>query len=287
MSLKISVLTPSYNSSEFIERAIESVLNQDYANYEHIIIDGGSSDNTIEILKEYTHLKWVSEKDKGQSDAMNKAFKLSTGDIIVYLNADDYFERNTFKEVIQLFNTNEEIDIIIGNLYFTYHNNSKRTLVNSEYKFLKVLLNFKYGFPYNPVCYFYKREVQESIGDFPINEHYAMDYWFLIRALSKFPVHKTPKVLGNYFDTGCNKSSVNENDNITPIVKQFISGQNKLQLYYYSNKVLFTLLYVTPLNIYTYFKFLVFKSKHMKCGINFKSFKLMGFKAASKLASSK
>ena len=86
-----------YNGEgNYIEDAIQSVLKQNYKNFEHIIIDGNSTDNTIEILKKYKHLKWISEKDEGQSDALNKGFKRCTGDIIGWLNSDDYYLEDTF-----------------------------------------------------------------------------------------------------------------------------------------------------------------------------------------------
>ena len=88
------MLTVSFNSGPFLEKAIQSVIQQDYQNIEHIIVDGGSTDTTIKILKKYSNLTWISEKDSGQCDAMNKAFSLSSGEIVVYLNADDYFEKN-------------------------------------------------------------------------------------------------------------------------------------------------------------------------------------------------
>lgn len=98
---KISIVTPSFNQGEFIEQTIDSVLSQKYSNLEYIIIDGGSTDNTVEIIKKYsTHLThWVSEPDRGQSDAINKGLKLSTGDVFNWLNSDDYYETNTLEVV--------------------------------------------------------------------------------------------------------------------------------------------------------------------------------------------
>ena len=94
MDKKISIITASYNQGDFIEDAILSVMNQGYSNYEHIIIDGESNDGTISILEKYKHLKWVSEKDSGQTDALYKALKLAQGEIIGQLNADDYYFSN-------------------------------------------------------------------------------------------------------------------------------------------------------------------------------------------------
>ena len=110
MSFKISVITPTYNAADTIETAIWSVLSQNYSNYEHIIVDGESTDDTVDILKKYKHLKWISEADKGQADAMNKGFNYSTGDIIVFLNADDYFFASAFNKVIPAFQNNASSD---------------------------------------------------------------------------------------------------------------------------------------------------------------------------------
>ena len=90
---KISIVTPSFNQGQYIEDTIQSVLKQNYENYEHIIIDGKSTDNTIAILNKYPHLVWVSEPDQGQSDALNKGFKKATSEWVIWLNADEYYCR--------------------------------------------------------------------------------------------------------------------------------------------------------------------------------------------------
>ena len=100
---KISVITPCFNASKYLKEAIISVLRQDYPNFEHIIVDGKSTDGTLEIIKNYNHIIWISEPDDGQSDAMNKGFHMSSGEVIVYLNADDYFLPGAFKKVIPYF----------------------------------------------------------------------------------------------------------------------------------------------------------------------------------------
>ncbi len=91
---KISIITPSYNQGKFIEETILSVINQQYSNLEFIIIDGGSTDNTVDIIEKYSTqiTYWVSEKDEGQSDAINKGFLKATGEIINWLNSDDYLQ---------------------------------------------------------------------------------------------------------------------------------------------------------------------------------------------------
>lgn len=102
---KISIVTPSYNQGQYIEETIRSVLMQGYPNLEYIIIDGGSTDNTVEIIKQYEqHLTyWVSEKDNGQTHAINKGFEKATGDILAYLNSDDVYMPYTLRLVAELF----------------------------------------------------------------------------------------------------------------------------------------------------------------------------------------
>lgn len=118
---RISIITPSYQQGKYIERAIKSVMDQDYSNIEHIIIDGGSSDNTLDILRKYPHIKWISEKDEGQSDALNKGFRMATGDIIGWLNCDDYYEQDAFSRVAQAL-SDREVDAVYGQNYFTDRN---------------------------------------------------------------------------------------------------------------------------------------------------------------------
>lgn len=110
--MKISIITPSYNSGSFIEKNILSVLKQDYTNVEHIIHDNYSNDKTHSILEKYKHLKISVEKDEGQSDALNKMIKKSRGDLIGWLNADDYYSENVFNHILNNFKQNPELDAI-------------------------------------------------------------------------------------------------------------------------------------------------------------------------------
>jgi len=202
---KISILSPSFNSEGTIEKAILSVLKQGYPNFEHIICDAGSTDGTVEILKKYSHLKWVSEPDKGQSDAMNKAFHMSNGDIIAYLNVDDYFQRNAFFKIVEAFNKDPFAEMVIGNLFFDYAEHTFSRVPEIEYK--KIMLPFRHMFPINPVSYFYKREVQEKIGPFPIENHLTMDYWFLLKAYQDYKLTQIGDYLGTFCMNGYNKTS--------------------------------------------------------------------------------
>jgi glycosyltransferase involved in cell wall biosynthesis len=204
---KISILTPSYNSGKYLERAIESVISQEYTNVEHIVVDGGSTDHTIDILKSYPHVKWITEPDKGQSDAMNKAFNLSTGEVISYLNADDWYEPGAFNEINEVFSQLEAPLFVVGNFFMQRDN--KKVLYSPVSTYRKLILHYKYPFPFNPVAYFYSREIQEKIGQFPTDNHFTMDYWFLLEVYRKFSskIVKIKYPLGTFLQDGDNKTS--------------------------------------------------------------------------------
>ena len=116
--MKMSVITPSYNQAQFIRRTLDSVLfYQNYDDIEHIVVDGCSSDGTLEILEEYKRkypdkFFYAYEKDSGQSNAINKGFKKATGEIIGWINSDDYYEDNIFQLVVDFFQNNPEVDMI-------------------------------------------------------------------------------------------------------------------------------------------------------------------------------
>ncbi len=193
---KISVITPSLNSEKHIESAIQSVLDQDYLNYEHLIVDGQSTDNTIGILKKYPHLHWVSEPDNGQSHAMNKGFRMSRGEIIVYLNADDYFLPGAFKAVIPYFE--EGSKFVVGNVKVIMEDGMDwLNIPNVRHE--KILRHWEpNAYPVNPVGYFYSREVLENVGGFNEESHFTMDLEFLLAASQKYNFTKINELLGVY-----------------------------------------------------------------------------------------
>src|SRR3989344_6836696 len=112
---KISIVTPTLNQGKYIEKSITSVLEQDYPNLEYLIMDGGSTDGTLKILKKYENrLNWYSGKDRGQSDAINKGLKKTSGEILAFLNSDDYYERNTLLKVGKFFQDNPNAMWVTG-----------------------------------------------------------------------------------------------------------------------------------------------------------------------------
>jgi glycosyltransferase involved in cell wall biosynthesis len=203
--MKFSILTPSFNSAKYLQRTIDSVLKQDYKNWEHIVMDGASTDGTVDILKKNLHLIWVSEKDNGQSDAMNKAFKKATGDVIMYLNADDELADGILSTMATQFVRFPDADMVVGDLQI--NNQGKITIKRPSVSLRVILQYWPCRFPQNPVSYAYKKSLQEKIGPFPIDNHYAMDYWFILEAYRLGKVVKFEKVGGTFHVDGTNKSS--------------------------------------------------------------------------------
>lgn len=181
--LLISVITPSFNQGRFIKATLDSVLKQDYTHIEHIIMDGGSTDETVDILKNYAdpRLQWISEPDKGQSDAINKGLRMAKGDILAYLNSDDLYLEGTLAFVADYFYTYPEIDLIYGNCSaIDSAGQSLPTSLTAEPFHLR---NFFVKRPYIPQpSTFWRRSVIEQIGLFDESLHYAMDRDYWLRA---------------------------------------------------------------------------------------------------------
>src|SRR5437870_7427659 len=115
---KISVVTPTFNGIATRRETIESVLNQDYQNWEHIVIDGGSTDGTVHLLRSYSHLQWISEKDHGHYHAMNKGIERATGDVIAILNADDCYRERALSKVALAFEQHPKCDGLFGDVVY-------------------------------------------------------------------------------------------------------------------------------------------------------------------------
>ncbi|WP_413934483.1 glycosyltransferase family 2 protein [Nitrospira sp. BLG_1] len=122
--LKLTIITPSFNQGAYIEQTIGSVLAQDYPRVEHIVIDGGSTDCTVDVLNKYPHLLWVSERDRGQADALNKGLAKASGDIIGWINSDDYYETNIFKSVVEYFQ-DPDVMWVVGNLTYRFEDSNE------------------------------------------------------------------------------------------------------------------------------------------------------------------
>lgn len=186
----ISIITPSYNCAPYIRGCVESVLAQDYENFEHIIVDGASNDGTLEILKQYPHLKWISEQDSGEAEALNKALRMAHGDIIGWLNADDCYVEGTFQRVANEIDPQADRHVIYGKANYIDEEGkfiARDVIPPKEVTFEHLLRWWSLGMT-TPTA-FYSKEVVNRIGFFIEDEPYAIDYEYWLRIGLQYRFH--------------------------------------------------------------------------------------------------
>jgi len=206
--MKISVITPVFNGEEMIESCIESVLGQDHRSKEHVIVDGGSKDKTVEIIKKY-QVKWLSEKDEGLYDAINKGIKMSTGDIICFLGSDDmYSHSNVYREVSNKFEANPGIDIIYGDMIFVDRNDTSKIVRYWKSSQFKPGLFKKGWLPQNHTL-FIRRNIFENYGSFDLRFEIS-DYELQYRFFEKLKLNTLyiPGVIVKMRSGGVSNSSI-------------------------------------------------------------------------------
>ncbi|GAF04936.1 glycosyltransferase family 2 protein [Saccharicrinis fermentans] len=202
--MKISIITPSYNQGQFIEETILSVLNQKYHNLEFIIIDGGSTDQTVEIIKKYQDkiTYWVSEEDNGQTHAINKGFQKATGEIITWINSDDLLIPDSLNKINAHFKNDENLKCLFGQ-WIEFDEQGDRPLRIFKQP---TLCEWLYTSPYAQPSTYYKRSLLKDIGYLNEELHFSMDNDFFKRIIlsnvkykyvdefySKFRWHSTSK----------------------------------------------------------------------------------------------
>ena len=222
---KITIITVVKNNEKYLEENIKSLINQTYQNYEHIIVDGLSSDKTMDIIKRYKNKihKIISEKDNGLYDAINKGIQNASGDIIGILNSDDYFYKDALNIVRKYFETFPDIDFLFGTVF-------KHKILHG-YKPWKIKWTFGF-YTTHSVGFFIKKSSQWKVGLYNLNYKYSSDYDLFYRMIVKLKMKgmatKKKEVLG-FFRPGGLSSKIkyidflNENTQI-----RLNNGQNKI-----------------------------------------------------------
>jgi glycosyltransferase involved in cell wall biosynthesis len=180
----VTVVTPSYNQGPFIRETIESVLSQDYPNLEYLVIDGGSTDETLSILKTYgSKFLWISELDEGQAHAINKGWKRSKGEILAWLNSDDIFQPGAIQKAVEYFLKHPEVGAVYGEAYYINEDGDVISRYPTEPFDRHRLVEFCY------ICQpatFVRRSVVEDVGLLDESLNFCMDYELWIRIARKY-----------------------------------------------------------------------------------------------------
>ncbi len=201
--MKVSIITVTYNSAATLHDTLESVRNQDYPDIEHILVDGASKDETVEIIRSFPHVQnWVSEKDKGLYDAINKGIAMASGDVIGILNSDDFFPDNkVVSTIVKAFEENK-VQAVYGDIAFVRPENLQKVVrLYSSKKFTP--RRFAYGYmPAHP-SFYVKRECYTQLGSYKFDYKIAADYELLMRFIYKNKIshYYIPSVLV-YMRTG-------------------------------------------------------------------------------------
>ncbi|MFT3949699.1 MAG: glycosyltransferase family 2 protein [Agriterribacter sp.] len=190
--MKLSIITATYNSAATLADTLECIQNQDHPDIEHIIIDGGSSDDTINIIKRYSHIsRFISEKDKGIYDAMNKGIAMAGGNIIGILNSDDvYASPDILSIVAQTFEENPEAMALYADLQFVQRDDMSKVVRSWKAGTYKKS-SFYYGWMPPHPTFFVRKEVYDKVGAFNISLGSAADYELMLRILLKHNIKAT------------------------------------------------------------------------------------------------
>ncbi len=200
----VSIVTPSYNQAQFLEATLRSVLEQEYPRIEYIVMDGGSDDGSVEIIKRYADriAYWVSERDAGQSDAINNGWQRAQGEIVAWLNSDDTYLPNAIRRAVEFFHQHPNVGLVYSDCPLIDAADNRIGKLGAEPFALETLLFTNY-IPQSTV--FLRRAVLDQIGLLNPNMHFAMDYDYWMRAALQFLLAVMPGELATYRWHGAGK----------------------------------------------------------------------------------
>jgi glycosyltransferase involved in cell wall biosynthesis len=194
----VSIVTPSFNQARFLESTIRSVLEQDYPHLEYIIVDGGSTDRSVEIIRRYVGRLawWVSEKDQGQTDAINKGFAHATGDILAWLNSDDTYQPHAIAEAVEFLQSHPEVGLVYGDANFI--DEDGRTI--GRFAAAQTdLRRLRQGYVHIPQqAAFWRSSLWKKVGPLDPSFYFAMDYDLWVRIAALAPLRYTPQMWANF-----------------------------------------------------------------------------------------
>jgi glycosyltransferase involved in cell wall biosynthesis len=194
----VSIVTPSFNQAPYLEAAIRSVLEQDYPDIEYIVVDGGSSDGSLEVIRRYADRLawWVSEADNGQTDALNKGFARAKGEILAWLNSDDTYQPGAVAEAVAFLRGRPEVGLVYGDANFIDENGEligRFPAAQTDYRRLRR------GYVHIPQqAAFFRADMWRKVGPLDPSFYFAMDYDLWVRIAALAPVQYTPRTWANF-----------------------------------------------------------------------------------------
>jgi glycosyltransferase involved in cell wall biosynthesis len=196
---RISIITPSLNQGKYLETCIQSVLRQDYPHVEHIVMDGGSDDETLDILKKYPHLRWCSEPDKGQAHAINKGVAMAQGELVAWLNCDDAYKPGAFFAIANSAAKTSQQTVLMGGVELYYEDEFLRVMKNRVRSFFRFLHPW---IPYTNISQpgvFIPRDLLKAVGLLNEELYYVMDFDLICRLLrEKIRFYCVDQVVARY-----------------------------------------------------------------------------------------
>jgi glycosyltransferase involved in cell wall biosynthesis len=214
---RVSLITPSYNSAGYLRAAIDSVLGQDYPHVDYLVMDGGSTDGTVALLREYgDKVRWVSQKDKGQADAIARGFQQTSGSILGWLNADDVLKPEAVRVAVEAFLANPEAALIYGEADFIDQTGDVIAPCTVVEPFVRQRL-IDYGDYIIQPAAFFSRAAYDSVGGLDTSLHWAMDWDLWIRLAQSHEFVYVENVLASYRWLGSNKTAMGGFDRLDEV----------------------------------------------------------------------
>ncbi len=194
----VSIVTPSYNQARYLEETIRSVLEQDYPHIEYIVVDGGSTDDSVEIIQKYADRLawWVSEKDRGQTDAINKGFARARGQVLAWINSDDTYQPGAVREAVEFLQQNPQVGLVYGDAnYIDEHGRviGRFPAAQTDYRRLRQ------GYVHIPQqAAFFRADLWRKVGPLDDSFYFAMDYDLWVRLAREAPIVYHPRLWANF-----------------------------------------------------------------------------------------